>query len=82
MCVCVCQQVICSLCCSSDTTYCAVLEESLPHVGGETFVGIVRYVWGHDSVIDKGAEVCAHRGQVPAVRQPWLTMQLISCYAM
>lgn len=75
-CVCVCVKFVLQFCDTSDA-YCAVLEERLPHVRGEPFVGIARHVGRHNGVIDESREVCAHSGQVTAVCQPWLTTRLI-----
>lgn len=84
-CVCVCEWHTVSSsvkfvlqCCDTSDAYCAVLEECLPHVCSEPFVGIARHVGCHNGVIDESGEVCTHSGQVTAVCQPWLTIQLIT----
>jgi len=59
----------------TSDAYCAVLEERVPHLGGEPFVGVAGR---HDGVIDESRQVRAHGGQVTAVRQPWWTTQVIT----
>lgn len=63
------------LCCDTSNAYRAVLEERLPHVSGEPFVGITRHIGSHYGVIDESREVCTHSRQVTAVCQPWVTIQ-------
>lgn len=65
-------------CCDTSDAYCAVLEERLPHIRGESFVGIARHFGRHNGVIDESREVCTHSGQVTTVCQPWLTIQFIT----
>lgn len=55
--------------------YRAILEKRLPHVSGESFVGITRRVRRYDGVIDESGEVRTHRRQVTAVGQPCTTGQ-------
>lgn len=57
--------------------YCAVFEESLPHVCGEASGGGTGHVGRHNGVIYESWEVRTHCRKVTAVCQPWLTMQFV-----